>query len=98
MPTCHGEAEQMAAMRKFIAQGKNHQQVLASFVSEQGPQALMVPPNEGFNRLARIFPIVAGAAGLALVGITALPLVAAQSDDGGPRGADRPDPRRPPGR
>jgi cytochrome c-type biogenesis protein CcmF len=71
MPNCHGEAEQMAVIRKFIAQGQNHQQVLVSFVKEQGPEALMVPPNEGFNRTARIFPIVAGAAGLALVGITA---------------------------
>jgi hypothetical protein len=71
MPNCHGEAEQMALMRKFIAQGQNHQQVLASFVAEQGPAALMVPPNEGFNRTARIFPVVAGIAGLMLVGVTA---------------------------
>jgi cytochrome c-type biogenesis protein CcmH/NrfF len=71
MPNCHGEAEQMALMRTFIEQGQNHQQVLASFVAAQGPQALMVPPDEGFNRTARIFPVVAGAAGLVLVGVTA---------------------------
>ena len=86
MPNCHGEAEQMAVIRKFIAQGQNHQQVLVSFVKEQGPQALMVPPNEGFNRTARIFPIVAGAAGLALVGITAFRWSRRKSDDaGGPQ-------------
>ena len=84
MPNCHGEAEQMAVMRKFIAQGQNHQQVLASFVSTQGPQALMVPPNEGFNRTARIFPIVAGVAGLALVGITAFRWSRRKSDDAAP--------------
>jgi cytochrome c-type biogenesis protein CcmH/NrfF len=72
----------MAVMRKFIAQGLNHQQVLASFVSEQGPSALMVPPNEGFNRTARIFPIVAGVAGLALVGVTAFRWSRRKSDDG----------------
>jgi cytochrome c-type biogenesis protein CcmF len=72
MPNCHGEAEQMALMRTFIEQGQNHQQVLASFVAAQGPQALMVPPNEGFNRTARIFPVVAGIAGLVLVGVTAV--------------------------
>ena len=83
MPNCHGEAEQMALMRKFIAQGQNHQQVLVSFVKEQGPQALMVPPNEGFNRTARIFPIVAGVAGLALVGFTAFRWSRRKSDDVG---------------
>ena len=83
MPNCHGEAEQMAVMRKFIAQGQNHQQVLVSFVKEQGPQALMVPPNEGFNRTARIFPIVAGVAGLALVGFTAFRWSRRKSDDAG---------------
>jgi cytochrome c-type biogenesis protein CcmH/NrfF len=71
----------MALMRTFIAQGQNHQQVLASFVTAQGPQALMVPPNEGFNRTARIFPIVAGVAGLALVAITAFRWSRRKSDD-----------------
>ena len=32
----------------------------------------MVPPDEGFNRTARIFPVVAGVAGLVLVGVTAV--------------------------
>jgi hypothetical protein len=81
MPNCHGEAEQMAVIRKFIAQGQNHQQVLVSFVKEQGPEALMVPPNEGFNRTARIFPIVAGVAGLALVGVTAFRWSRRKTDD-----------------
>jgi cytochrome c-type biogenesis protein CcmH/NrfF len=84
MPNCHGEAEQMALMRTFIAQGQNHQQVLASFVSAQGPEALMVPPNEGFNRTARIFPIVAGLAGLVLVGVTAFRWSRRRTADTGP--------------
>jgi cytochrome c-type biogenesis protein CcmF len=71
MPNCHGEAEVMAQMRAYIAQGKNHQQVLAAFVADRGPSALMVPPNEGFNRTAWLFPAAVGAVGLALVGFTA---------------------------
>jgi hypothetical protein len=59
MPNCEGEAAQMAKMREYIAQGKNREQVLAAFVADQGPSALMAPPNQGFNRTAWLF--VAGA-------------------------------------
>jgi cytochrome c-type biogenesis protein CcmH/NrfF len=71
MPNCEGEAAQMAQMRAYIAQGQNREQVLASFVADQGPSALMVPPNEGFNRTAWVFPAAVGAVGLVLVGLTA---------------------------
>jgi cytochrome c-type biogenesis protein CcmF len=71
MSNCHGEAELMAKMRAYIAQGQGREQVLASFVADQGPSALMVPPNEGFNRTAWVFPAAVGAVGLALVGLTA---------------------------
>jgi cytochrome c-type biogenesis protein CcmH/NrfF len=72
MPNCHGEAEQMALMRSLISEGKNREQVLAAFVEKQGVSALMVPPNEGFNRTAWVFPAIAGVAGLVLVGVTAV--------------------------
>ena len=51
----------------------------------------MVPPNEGFNRTARIFPIVAGVAGLALVGVTAFRWSRRRTARRRPRGAHRPD-------
>jgi cytochrome c-type biogenesis protein CcmH len=72
MPNCHGEAEQMALMRTLISEGKDRDQVLAAFVEKQGVSALMVPPNEGFNRTAWVFPAIAGVAGLVLVGVTAV--------------------------
>jgi cytochrome c-type biogenesis protein CcmH/NrfF len=71
MPNCHGEAEQMALMRKFIAQGMNRDQVLEAFVAEQGASAMMVPPRQGFNRTAWYLPLAIGAFGLGLVGVAA---------------------------
>jgi cytochrome c-type biogenesis protein CcmF len=72
MPNCHGEAEQMALMRTLISEGKNREQILTAFTEKQGVSALMVPPNEGFNRTAWVFPAIAGVAGLVLVGVTAV--------------------------
>ena len=82
MPNCHGEAEQMAAdAASSSRRARTTSRCWRRSCSEQGPQALMVPPNEGFNRTARIFPIVAGVAGLALVGVTAFRWSRRKSDD-----------------
>jgi cytochrome c-type biogenesis protein CcmF len=71
MANCHGEAEQMARMREYIAQGKSHDEVLAAFVNDMGAEILMSPPDSGFNRLAWLFPYLLGAAGLVTIVMTA---------------------------
>jgi cytochrome c-type biogenesis protein CcmH/NrfF len=70
MANCHGEAEQMARLREYISQGKNHDEVLAAFVSDMGDEILMSPPNSGFNRLAWLLPYLLGAAGLVTIVLT----------------------------
>jgi len=71
MANCHGEAEQMARLREYISQGKSHDEILASFVSNMGAEILMSPPDSGFNRLAWLLPYVIGGAGLVGIALTA---------------------------
>jgi cytochrome c-type biogenesis protein CcmF len=69
MPNCHGEAEQMEKLRTFIKQGMSDEDsILAAFVKDHGGyDVLMSPPNQGFNRMAWLFPYMV--AGAALVGL-----------------------------
>lgn len=66
-PTCHGLQEQTPKIDKYLAEGMDHDQVLAAFVGEYGQQVLMSPPDKGFNRLAWLFPYLAGLTGLGTV-------------------------------
>lgn len=60
----HPARQRIAAQ---LAQGKSDDEIVKSFIDQQGLQALAVPPNRGFNSLVWIMPWVAVAAGLALV-------------------------------
>jgi cytochrome c-type biogenesis protein CcmF len=72
-PTCHGLQEQNPKLDKFLDQGMNREQVLAAFVADYGSQAvLMAPLDTGFNRLAWLFPYLAGITGLGTVIAVAL--------------------------
>jgi hypothetical protein len=71
MTNCHGEAEQMARVRQYIAEGKSYDEVLAAFVRDGGEHMLMAPIDRGFNRLAWMFPYMLAAAGLAIVLVNA---------------------------
>jgi cytochrome c-type biogenesis protein CcmH len=57
----HPAKQKIAAMQ---AQGQSDEQVINSFVKEQGLRALAVPPAEGFNLLAWVTPFVAIAFGV----------------------------------
>ena len=72
-PACHGLEEQNAKLDKFLAAGMNREQVLAAFVADAGSQdVLMAPIDEGFNRLAWLFPYLIGASGAIVAGIVAV--------------------------
>ena len=62
LTNCHpgcGEGERdKARIRSLIAEGKSKDDVIKAFVSERGDEALTVPLNEGFNKLAWIFPLL----------------------------------------
>jgi cytochrome c-type biogenesis protein CcmF len=68
-PNCAHYDAQAARLDGFLAEGKDHDAVLAAFVQEFGGQGavLAAPIDEGFNRLAWLFPYLAAAA--ALIGI-----------------------------
>ncbi len=65
-PTCHGLQEQTPKLEAMLAKGMDRDEVRAAFAAEFGSQdILMAPLDQGFNKLAWIFPYVVGAIGLA---------------------------------
>jgi cytochrome c-type biogenesis protein CcmF len=68
MMNCQGHASQRAKILRHIDEGKNHDAIIAAFVTEFGGQDILASPiDEGFNRLAWLFPYLLGVAGLATV-------------------------------
>jgi cytochrome c-type biogenesis protein CcmF len=73
MPNCQGHASQTARLRALLAEGKDHDAVIAAFVKEFGGQDILsAPVDKGFNRLAWLFPYAIGATGAASVALVAL--------------------------
>jgi cytochrome c-type biogenesis protein CcmH/NrfF len=67
---CHGKANQLSKIHRHIAEGKDHDAILAAFVREHGSyDVLMEPPNQGFNRIAWLLPYAVAA--MALLGLAA---------------------------
>ena len=58
--------EKIAEMQKA---GAGDEAIVDSFVKENGIVALAQPPQEGFNRLGTIMPVVAIAFGIVLIGL-----------------------------
>jgi cytochrome c-type biogenesis protein CcmF len=68
MMNCSGHATQTEKVRRLIAEGKTHDEIIAIFVRDAGGQDILASPiNEGFNRLAWLLPY--GVALVALIGI-----------------------------
>ena len=69
-PNCGHYDTQEASLEAYLAEGMDHDAVLAAFVQNFGSQAILAAPiDRGFNRLAWLFPYLA--AGAALIGIVA---------------------------
>jgi len=70
MMNCHGKAGQTKKIQQYIAEGQDHDAILATFVREHGGyDVLMQPPNRGFNRVAWLLPYAVAV--LALLGLAA---------------------------
>jgi cytochrome c-type biogenesis protein CcmF len=71
--TC-GTADQMRTeLRSQIDQGKSRDEILAHFMSVYGGQQFLIQPiDQGFSRLAWLFPYLLGIGGAALVGFVAM--------------------------
>jgi len=67
-PGCHGLREQEPMIDTMLAQGKSPDVIRAAFVAKYGEGILLEPPDTGFNRLAWLFPYIAGAAGATAIG------------------------------
>lgn len=69
MLECHYSKPARAKIAGMVAGGSSDDQIVASFVQEQGVQALSVPPAEGFNVLLGWMPWIAGMIGLAAIAL-----------------------------
>jgi cytochrome c-type biogenesis protein CcmH len=61
---CHYSGPAREKIAKMLAQGMTDDQIVDSFVKEQGLRALVVPPAEGFNIMAWVMPFAMIAIGL----------------------------------
>ena len=67
MLQCHYSSPARARIAKMAAANISDDQIVDSFVKENGIEALSVPPAEGFNALVWIMPWFAGALGLGAI-------------------------------
>jgi cytochrome c-type biogenesis protein CcmF len=66
----HGLRGELAAL---IDQGKSHDEIIQAMISAHGNEEMLgAPIDKGFNRLAWLFPYLAGATGAVMVGFAAL--------------------------
>ena len=88
MLNCPGHKSQEEKLVAYLAEGKDHDQIIDAFVADFGSQAVLTAPlDRGFNRVAWAFPYVAGIAGLIAIVVTARrwsggPTVAVAGDAG----------------
>jgi cytochrome c-type biogenesis protein CcmF len=88
MLNCPGHAGQMTKIKAYLAEGKDHDEVIAAFVKDFGSEDVLAAPiDQGFNRLAWLFPYLVALAGLIAVVFTARrwssrPTLAAAGDAG----------------
>jgi cytochrome c-type biogenesis protein CcmF len=72
MMGCHGDSLQTAKLKQLIAEGKTRDEILASYVSEFGSEAVLARPiDRGFNRLAWAFPYLVAVVAFVAVFFTA---------------------------
>src|SRR4029077_15268590 len=72
MLNCPGHKSQEEKLAAYLAEGKDHDQIIAAFVPYFGSQAVLTAPiDKGFNRVAWAFPYVVGVAGLIAIVVTA---------------------------
>ena len=66
---CHYATPRREQIRTALAAGQKDQDIVDAVVKEQGIQALVTPPAEGFNILAWLMPFIAIGVGLLLIAL-----------------------------
>ena len=75
MPNCHAKIPEKERLHALVEEGKNRDEIIAAFVKEYGGQDVLgAPIDEGFNRLAWLFPYVVGLGSAVGVGFAAVRL------------------------
>jgi cytochrome c-type biogenesis protein CcmF len=70
---CHGLRTLNAKLDAYFAKNMNREEILAALVIDHGGQDILLAPiNEGFNRLAWLFPYLVGASGAVAVAFFAM--------------------------
>jgi cytochrome c-type biogenesis protein CcmF len=68
--TSHEMRKELAAL---IDQGKNHDEIINAFIAKYGSQEMLgAPLDRGFSRMAWLFPYLAGASGIVMIGFAAV--------------------------
>jgi cytochrome c-type biogenesis protein CcmF len=72
MLNCPGHKGQEEKLAAYLAEGKDHDQIIDAFVADYGSEAVLTAPRDrGFNRVAWAFPYMVGVIGLIAVVVTA---------------------------
>jgi cytochrome c-type biogenesis protein CcmF len=67
--TCSLAHQMRGEIARLTAEGKGREEVIAYFVAKYGSQEVLAQPiDRGFNRLAWLFPYLAGVAGIVMIG------------------------------
>jgi cytochrome c-type biogenesis protein CcmH len=64
---CHYATPKREQIAKMLAEGKKEQQIVDAAVKQEGLQALVTPPAEGFNSLMWLMPFIMVGVGLAAI-------------------------------
>jgi cytochrome c-type biogenesis protein CcmF len=71
--TCQVAADMRDEISKLVAKGMGKQQVYEYYIAKYGSQEPLAEPiDKGFNRLAWLFPYIAGGVGLVAMGLVAV--------------------------
>lgn len=65
---CHYATPKREQIAKMLGEGKNEEQIVNAAVKQEGLQALVTPPAEGFNVLAWLMPFIMIGLGLVVIG------------------------------
>ncbi len=81
---CHYATPKREQIAKMLAEGKNDQQIVDAAVKQEGLQALVTPPAEGFNSLMWLMPFIMIGVGLVVIWFFVKHMHAKQAAAGAP--------------
>jgi cytochrome c-type biogenesis protein CcmF len=92
--TCGYAVQMRGEIRDLVAAGRTEDEIVQYYIDKYGSQEpLAAPLDQGFNRLAWLFPYLVGAGGAVVIGLTARRWVKrkAEGDDAGPAAPEQDD-------